>query len=182
MQEYRYELKVPKERVAVIIGEGGKTKRELEALTTAKINVDSTEGDITITGKDSLMLYQAKEIIRAIARGFNPDIAKLLIKPDYTFDSINLNDYARSPTDLERLKGRIIGQDGKARRTLQELTKTDICVYGKTVGIIGYAENIMATRRAIESLIEGSRHGNVYKTLEKRRSYKEEAPTHEYSS
>lgn len=168
IQEFRYELKVPRERVAVMIGKDGTAKKELEELTKTHIDVNSDNGEVTITGEDTLLLYQAKEIVRAIARGFNPDIARQLIKQDFSLEVINLNDFARNPNDLERLKGRIIGQDGKARRTLEDLTKTNICIYGKTVSIIGYAEDIITAKRAIEALLEGGRHGNVYKRIEKR--------------
>ncbi|MBI4139582.1 RNA-processing protein [Candidatus Woesearchaeota archaeon] len=171
IQEFRYDLKIPRERVAVIIGKDGSTKRALESLTTTRINVDSDSGEIVITGSDTLLLYQTREIVRAIARGFNPDIAQQLIKQDYSLEVLNLQDYSRNPNDLERLKGRIIGQDGKARRTIEELTKTSLCVYGKTISIIGYVEDISVARRAVESLLAGSRHGNVYKKIERRNRF-----------
>jgi ribosomal RNA assembly protein len=42
-------------------------------------------------------------------------------------------------------------------------------VYGKTVGIIGRVEDLVYARRAVESLLGGSRHATVYGWLEKRR-------------
>ena len=90
---YSYELKVPQERVAVLIGKDGEVKKSIEADTKTQIKVDSLEGDIFIHGKDALGLYTAKEIIRAIGRGFNPEIARLLLKQDYIFEVINLNEF-----------------------------------------------------------------------------------------
>jgi ribosomal RNA assembly protein len=167
-EEYSYELRVPKERVAVLIGKKGETKRALEHETKTKIEVNS-EGEIAITGKDALLLYLAREIIRAIGRGFNPEIARLLLKHDYAFELIPLSEYSRSPNDLKRLRGRVIGEAGKSRRTIEELTQTTICVYGKTVGIIGPAEHISDSRRAVERLLTGSPHAHVYRWLERRR-------------
>jgi ribosomal RNA assembly protein len=169
MQEFSYELKLPKDRIAVLIGVKGETKKGLEDATATKIAVDSKEGDVVITGEDAIRLYAAKEVIKAIARGFNPDVAQLLLKQDYTLDLIRIDDLAANKNQLPRLKGRIIGRAGKARANIEELTDTHICVYGKSVGIIGQAGNVALARRAVESLISGSMHSTVYKWLSKKR-------------
>jgi len=169
MTEYSYDIKVPKERIAVLIGKEGETKRLLEQETKTKISIDSQEGDVTVSGEDALTLYSTREIITAIGRGFNPHIALNLLKVDYSFDLISLGDIGRSKNDILRLKGRIIGQEGKSRRIIEELTDCDICVYGKTVAIIGPVEKSPIARRAVEMLLEGSMHASVYKYLEKQR-------------
>ena len=169
MTEYFYEIKIPKERIAVLIGKDGEIKKRIEEQTKTKINVNSLEGDISVAGEDAISLYNARELIKAIGRGFNPDIAQLLLKADYVFDIINLNDIIKTKNDLLRLKGRVIGKEGKCRRILEELTESYISVYGKTICLIGEAQNVSICRRAIESLLRGSPHGNVYKWLEKQR-------------
>lgn len=169
MTEYSYQIKIPKDRVAVLIGKKGEVKKELEELTKIKIDVDSKECEVSIIGEDALSLFSVKEIIKAICRGFNPDIAKLLLKQDYAFDLININDFVRSKNHMIRIKGRVIGSEGKSRKTIEELTDTDICVYGKTIGIIGFSENVALARRAVESLLSGSPHSSVYRWLEKKR-------------
>ena len=167
--EYNYEIKIPKDRVAVLIGTKGETKRAIEQLTKTKLQIDSEEGDVVVEGSDAITLYSTKEMIQAIGRGFNPEVARLLIKQDYAFELINLGDWVKTKEELERVRGRVIGEGGKSRMLIEDLTETSICVYGKTIGIIGQVEMIPLARRAIESLLSGSRHGNVYKWLEKRR-------------
>ena len=39
MAEYLYELKIPKQRVAVLVGKNGTTKKKIEELTDTKIKV-----------------------------------------------------------------------------------------------------------------------------------------------
>jgi len=168
MEEFQYELKMPKDRVAVLIGKKGKIKKEIEDNTETKVTVDSKEGDVFIRGKDALKLYTAKEVCTAIARGFNPETSQLLLKQDYSFELIRMDDFCKSKNSQIRLKGRVIGQDGKARRTIETLTETNICVYGKTIAIIGRTENVNLTRRAVESLLSGSPHSNVFRWLEKK--------------
>jgi ribosomal RNA assembly protein len=167
--EIVYELKIPKERIAVLIGTKGKTKKELEDITESRIDINSKEGDITITGKDAVKLYSTKELIKAVGRGFNPEIAKLLIKQDYAFELIEIMDFARTKNDYIRLKGRIIGQEGKARRYIEKMTECNISVYGKTVAIIGEFQKVAIAKKAIETLLRGSPHSKVYRWLERKR-------------
>ena len=79
MTEFMYLLRIPKDRVAVLIGKKGETKNKLEQETNCHLNIDSKEGEIEVTGKDALGLYTSREIIQAIGRGFNPDFALLLL-------------------------------------------------------------------------------------------------------
>lgn len=169
MVEYSYELKVPKNRVAVVIGREGSVKKDIEEATNTKLNIDSKEGDVFVSGEDALGLYTAREIIKAVGRGFNPDIAKLLLKPDYIFEVVDLREFVKSKEAMLRLKGRVIGKEGKSRRLIEELAECSISVFGKTISIIGLPESAASARRAIESLLRGSTHANVYKWLERRR-------------
>ena len=77
--EYSYELKIPKDRVAVLIGKSGNIKKEVEDATKSKIDIDSKEGDVIVSGMDSVGIFSAREVIKAIARGFNPETALLLL-------------------------------------------------------------------------------------------------------
>ena len=170
MVEYSYELKVPKNRVAVIIGKEGSVKKEIEEVTSTKLNIDSKEGDVFVSGEDAIGLYTAREIIKAIGRGFNPEIARLLLKPDYIFEVVDLREFTgKSKEAMLRLKGRVIGKEGKSRRLIEELTECNISVFGKTISIIGLPESAASARQAVESLLRGSTHANVYKWLERRR-------------
>ncbi|MBN1386699.1 RNA-processing protein [Candidatus Woesearchaeota archaeon] len=172
MPEFAYDLKIPKERIAVLIGKNGETKAQLEEATSSNLDIDSKEGDVTITGNDAIGLYSAREIIKAIGRGFNPEIALLLTKQDYVLEILEVTDYVKDKkSHMERIKGRVIGTGGKTRKTIETLTGCSVSVYGKTIGIIGEAESATIARRAVESLLNGSPHKNVYKWLEKR--YKE---------
>ncbi len=167
--EFSYELKIPEERVAVLIGTKGETKKQIEEQAGCELDI-SKEGDVTILGDDGLKLFTAREIVKAIGRGFNPDIALLLTKPDYTLEFIELKDIAgKSKNTMLRLKGRIIGKGGKSREEIERLTNTYISVYGKTVGIIGEVAWTALARQALGMLLDGSMHRTVYRFLEKKK-------------
>lgn len=168
---YSYQIKIPKDRIAVLIGKNGEVKEQIQGLLGTEIQVDSSEGEVTISGKDALQLLTAREVVKAIGRGFNPSLALYLSKQDVMLDIINVGAIARSPNDLARLKGRLIGAGGKCRRVIEDLTQTHISVYGKTVSIIGEMETMLTARRAIEMLLAGSSHPSVYKWLERQRKH-----------
>jgi len=168
-EEYSYELKIPKDRVGVLIGIKGKEKRDIESKTKTKLNINSKEGDVSVIGSDPIGIFTAKEIVKAIGRGFNPEIAMLLLNEDYMLEVVDIKQFTKNKSSFERLKGRVIGTNGKSRKTIEDLSQAHISVYGKTVAIIGEVDNADAARRAVESLLRGSEHGNVYKSLENRR-------------
>ncbi|MBI3036718.1 RNA-processing protein [Candidatus Woesearchaeota archaeon] len=169
MAEYSYELKIPLARVAVVIGTQGRVKKEIEEATGTNIQIDSAEGDVFLTGDDALGLYTAREVITAIGRGFNPELAKLLLKQDYASEQIDIDDYAKTKKHEIRVRGRVIGAEGKARQVIEELTDCHVSVYGKTITIIGEVGSVTICRAAIEKLLSGSQHSSVYRWLEKQR-------------
>ena len=166
---FSYELKIPKDRIAVLIGKKGEIKKNIQKLTKIRISVDSKEGDITVSGHDALSLFDTKEVIKAIGRGFNPEVAQLLLKQDYGLEVFNLSEFCKTKNSLARLKGRVIGAGGKSRQVIEQLTGVYISVYGKTISIIGEIWALANARQAIDMLLRGSPHRNVYQWLEKKR-------------
>ena len=167
------EIKIAKERIAILIGKKGEIKRRIARLTNTKIKVDSKEGDVIITGEDGLGVYTAKQIVQAIARGFNPDKALSLLDDENIFEIINIRDYARNTrNDLKRIKARVIGREGKAKEMIEYLTNVDLSIYGKTIAMIGKVEDVDIARHALNNLLAGSRHGKVYAYLQRQRELK----------
>ena len=83
-------------------------------------------------------------------------------------ETIDLRDYAATKNAMLRLKGRVIGTEGKSRRVIEELTETHISVYGKTISVVGEIANVGIAKNAIEKLLEGGMHAGVYHELEKK--------------
>lgn len=164
--DYKYDIKIPLERVAVLIGSKGSTKKELEEKSDSRIFIDSVDGTVTIIGQDVIKLYSLKNIIYAIGRGFNPKFAEGLFKIDYMLKVIPLKNLGNSKKSVLRVKGRLIGTEGKTRRYIESLTDTHICVFGKTISILGESRRVEIATRAINMLISGSNHSTVYAWLE----------------
>ena len=120
---------------------------------------------------DPTALFRAKDVVTAIARGFSPEHAFLLIdNEEIALEIIDLHEtIGKSEADLKRLKGRIIGKQGKTRRIIEETTETQISIYGHTIGIIGDNEQIEIAKQAIRMLLRGSLHNSVYNFLQRKR-------------
>ena len=76
--------------------------------------------------------FKAMEIVIAIGRGFSPENAVTLMDGENTLHVINLTEFSgKSSANIERIKGRLIGEGGKARRNMENLSGTLISIYGK---------------------------------------------------
>ncbi len=170
---FQHNIKIPKERIAVLIGKGGRIKQDIEKRCGVAIEIDSESGDTQITGDkpvEQMEMFKAVEIISAISRGFSPQRALRLLEEEEMFQQMDLRDYVgRSPSALERVKGRIIGEAGKSRRTIEELSGASISVYGHTVGIIGTYHEVRLATDAVDMLCRGSMHKSVYNMLQEAR-------------
>jgi len=169
-------IRVPRERVGVIIGPDGVTKKNIEKKLSVDLQIDGDSGDITITmsekATDPSMLFKAKDVVTALGRGFSPEHAFRLVRDeDALLDVIDLRTaFGKSEADIKRVKGRIIGMNGKTRRLIEELTDTHVAVFGHTVSIIGTIEQVQITKEAVEMLVKGSMHSTVYRVLHRKRS------------
>ena len=168
-------VKIPKERVGVLIGPDGKVRQRIEEKLDVKLKIDSESGDVEIAlnpkATDPSSLFRAVDVVTAIGRGFSPDHAfKLLDREDTVFEIIDLHELiGKSEADLTRLKGRVIGKEGRTRNLIEELTETNVSVYGHTIGIIGAGEEVEIAKQAIRMLLRGSLHATVYRFLHNKR-------------
>lgn len=166
-------VRIPLERVGALIGEDGRHKREIEKKYGVKIFVDSETGETTIDASavnDPLLCIKLRDYVVAVGRGFSPERAKKILEEDTYFECIDIKRYTGKSKDaLIRVRGRLIGKNGKTRRIIEELTGTEISIYGHTVSIIGQYENFRVAKEAIEMLLRGSEHGTVYRFLERKR-------------
>ncbi len=160
-------LRIPLERIAVLIGQEGKTKQQIENETQVQIEVDSEEGSIEISATEEIddptIVWAVRDCVKAIGRGFSPRRALALLDPDIFLEIIPLEG---PPKWIQRMRGRLIGERGKTRRIIEQNTDAMVSVYGQTISIIGSIEEIKAAKEAVEMLIRGDRHGTVYRYLQ----------------
>jgi len=166
-------VKIPQNRVGALIGPEGRIKRELEERSGCHMEIDSESGEVQIEDSkafEPLLVLKIRDCVRAIGRGFSPDHAMRLFQDDTYLDVIDLTEYVGKATkDLERVRARIIGTNGKTRRSIEEACGVEVSILGKTVSIIGEVNEVALARESVEMLLSGAAHGTVYKFLERKR-------------
>ena len=163
-------LKIPRDRVGALIGPKGSAKKRIENFFGVDLTIDSDSGSVEIAlkpeTKDVSVIFTVQNIVRAIGRGFSPQRVEILAKEDFDLHIIDLCDYVgESRNALARVRGRIIGKNGRSRALIEELTETRISVYGDTVSIIGSVESLGVAREAVMKLIKGAFHKTVWNFL-----------------
>ncbi len=144
--------------------------REIESRAEVRLDIDSETGSVKVESVgDPLLGLNGPDIVRAIGRGFAPEEAMRLLEDDLQmFELVDIEAATRNKKDLRRKKGRLIGEGGRTRELMEELSGADVVIYGTTLGIIGAPEQVDAVRSATEMLLDGAPHGAVYSFLERR--------------
>ena len=126
----------------------------------------SVKGDKANLKGEELNEFIVAKILRAVDFGFDVEDALLLKKEDYCLEFINIKEHTRRKR-LGEVRGRVIGTEGKAKKTIEELTGGVVVIHDNEVGLIVDSEHLEAACQAICSLIQGSKHGNVFSYLER---------------
>ena len=122
---------IPHERIGVVLGREGATKTEIEQAFKVKLTISSDSGTIEVVtsedNDDPSTILRARDVVTAIGRGFAPDRAMTLLDDDTVLDVIDLRElFGKNESDINRMKGRVIGSEGKMRRLLEEMTDAKV--------------------------------------------------------
>lgn len=163
-------IRAPNDRIGVIIGQKGNTKKIIEEKGQCKLKIDSKTGMVQIhDAKDPLEELRTRDAIAAIARGFSPEKAlRIMDEEELTLETINLSNIATNEKEIKRISSRIIGTNGRMREHIEKMTDCNISIYGKTISIIGKPKEKQTAHTSIQMLINGAPHGPVYSFLEKK--------------
>jgi ribosomal RNA assembly protein len=164
-------VKIPLERIPILIGNHGQTKNLLLEKSGINFNIDSKNGEISINDfkvENPLDVIKLENVVLAIGRGFSPEHAMILLNNDYDLYIFDIHDYVgKKENHVRRLKSRIIGRNGKTKRVLEELTESYISIYGHTVSVISNFLIMDIVKKALDLLLSGSKHATVYRYLER---------------
>lgn len=166
-------VRIPLERIAVLIGPKGSTKKRIEELTESKLMIDSKTGDVIITieedSEDPVNMWRSRDMVKAIGRGFSPQKVYRIKDSNWGFDLIQIRDFVgTSPNSLREVRSRVIGKNGRTRNIIEQITGAHVSVFGNTIGIISEFSKLKILKDGLIKLINGSKHSTVYKYLEEK--------------
>ncbi|MEM3437314.1 MAG: KH domain-containing protein, partial [Nitrososphaerales archaeon] len=123
---FQRSIRLSLDRIGALVGKDGAVKNEIERRCNVSLLIDSKTGEVIINTKGDInqsQPFKAMDIVTAIGKGFSPQRAFKLLDEETVLYVVDLRDYVgKSQNSLERIKGRIIGLEGKSRRLIEELT------------------------------------------------------------
>ncbi len=174
-------MRIPEERIAVLIGTGGAVKKAIEEKSGAHLNIDRDDNSVLVTAPpdvDPWGALKARDVVLAVGRGFSPERAFRLFRGEMYLEVLDMKEISgkRTKEAMRRLRARLIGERGRARERVEELSGCLVSVYGSAVALIGSPEQLDRGVRGVKLLIRGSEHGTVFSYLERARQRALTAP------
>ena len=170
--------RIPRDRISVLIGKKGETRKAIEEASGACLKISSRDGEVLIDWTESdrydpLVALKLPEVIRAIGRGMAPSRAIQLLDDEQFLQIFDIRDFVgKRGNQLKRMRARLIGRNGRFREQIEEHSGCEISIYGSTVVVIGEDEGLRIAAGAVERILTGSEHGTVLRFLEKERRSK----------
>jgi ribosomal RNA assembly protein len=165
--------RVPKNRIAVLIGKGGQTRKMLEEASGAKLDIDSKTGEVMAEWEeepDPVVRMKMPDVVLAIGRGLAPSRAVQLIEDDIFLRMYDIREWVgRQPNQTRRMRSRLIGRNGRIRSLIEEISNCEMAIHGSTVLVIGDQDGVALAAPAIEGILRGSEHSTVLHGLEQDR-------------
>lgn len=153
---------IPVDRIGVL----SHVREDIEEAGNIKLTIDP-DGTITVDCDDPVAEWKAIDVVKAIGRGFRPELAMNLFSEEYMLVVVDLKSMFNTEKQRERMRSRVIGTKGKARKTIEEISGAFLCIYGNTVCILGRISEVTVAERGLLALLGGASHGSVYGILHK---------------
>ena len=166
--------RIPQDRIAVLIGKGGETRRMLEEACGATLEIDSKNGEVMADwgegSVDPIVRRKMHDVIVAIGRGLAPKRAVQLIQDEVFLKMYDIREWVgKQPNQTRRMRSRLIGRNGRIRSLIEEISRCELAIYGSTVLVIGDEDGLALAAPAIEGILRGSEHSTILHGLEQDR-------------
>ena len=100
--------RIPKNRIAVLIGKKGSTRKMIENACGASLHIQSNSGDVSVVwpdeGSDPVIKMKLPDVIFAIGRGLAPKRAIQLLEDDVFLRMYDIREWVgRQPNQTRRM-------------------------------------------------------------------------------
>jgi len=142
---------------------------ELENLLKERnIKYSRNKNKIIIYYEDFYFLYKFDKFVKGLRAGF--DIKEILNILDNDWDILEIDlkqVFEKKMNHIIRVKGRIIGEEGKVLEELRNRTNADIIIKDKYIYILGDSISLQSAYEGIKRIIKGEKHSTVFNYLDK---------------
>ena len=152
------------------LGKVKKHKKDIEKALKVNIKFAADGAEIESKDENAYNEYIARHVIEALEMGFSFESAIKLKNEDYMIETISLKKHVRS-SRLRMVVSRLIGEKGRTKEIIKEMTGCDVAIYDYNISIIGETEDVEFAAHAVRSLIRGAPHASVYAYLERNRKF-----------
>ena len=140
-----------------------RAKSELEKALGVRIEI---AGRKVVVRGEPLNEYDASFIFEAINFGFSAQKALSLRDENMVFRIVNIKQFTRKK-NLREVRARLIGTRGRTKKTIENISNSNIVINDNDIGVIARADEIEEIITAITSLIRGAKQANTYRFLER---------------
>ncbi|MEM0475322.1 MAG: hypothetical protein QW343_00835 [Candidatus Norongarragalinales archaeon] len=169
-------LAVPQKRVGAFKKKNNALLREIESRCGVKLSfkddgslqIDAADEESNGVGDGSGSEWIAEQVCHAIALGFDSRRAFKLLDDNCFLEEIDLAQSVHgSAKALHRYKARIIGEQGKIKRNIEEYSGALLAIGDERVAFLGGFKEIKLAKDAVFKILEGKEISTVYAFLEK---------------
>ncbi|MEM4772857.1 MAG: KH domain-containing protein [Nanoarchaeales archaeon] len=122
--------------------------------------------------EDFYNAYRFDKVVKSIKANFSLDICEKVYFGEYDIIDIDLKRISNKKVNhLIRIKGRIIGENGKAIKELEIRTGAKISLNDKYLYIAGDEISLQAAYETLKRLISGSSHSKAFEFADKIREH-----------
>jgi ribosomal RNA assembly protein len=157
------QITIPMKRAELLSDK--KLMKEITERLGCKITI-SNGNEVEIDG-NALSEFDARNVIQAFARGFDFNVAFKLLSDDYFFSTLDMKDSFRNEGQIERMRARLIGTEGRTKKYIEAVSGAYLSIYGNSVSMIGTTDEIKIASAAVNILLEGGTHSAAYTVMEK---------------
>ena len=129
----------------------------------------------TIQTTDPLVILQARDFIRLLARSVPLIQAQKIFQDEMSYDIIKIGNIVQNKPCFIKRRERLVGPSGQTLRTLEILTNCYIYVQGKTVSVMGSRKGVKQARKIVYECMKnihpvyGLKRLMILRELEKRK-------------
>ena len=148
-----------------------KEVRRVKEILEKNLNIEiKFENDSILFESDSTFSINVfEEFLRALNAGFPLKDALKIVTENFIIKEIDVERFTgKDKKHKRRMIARVIGREGSAKRTIEEMTSTKIVIGDRMVYIMGLPDDVSLAVEALEEILKGRKHSTAYRRIRKR--------------